>query len=65
MLVQTGRRRIPAPGSGVVHSRMPALLTPGQTCWRTARADRFAAIIDAADYFRHVKAAMLRARHRI
>ncbi|APT12299.1 MULTISPECIES: phospholipase D-like domain-containing protein [Mycobacterium avium complex (MAC)] len=44
---------------------MPALLTPGQTCWRTARADRFAAIIDAADYFRHVKAAMLRARHRI
>ncbi|OMC25595.1 phospholipase D-like domain-containing protein [Mycobacterium colombiense] len=41
------------------------LLTPGQTCWRTARADRFAAIIDAADYFRHVKAAMLRARHRI
>lgn len=37
----------------------------GQTCWRTARADRFAPIIDAADYFRHVKAAMLRARHRI
>jgi phosphatidylserine/phosphatidylglycerophosphate/cardiolipin synthase-like enzyme len=41
------------------------LLTPGQTCWRTARAEQFAAIIDAADYFRHVKAAMLRARHRI
>jgi len=41
------------------------ILTPGQTCWRTARADRFAAIIDAADYFKHVKAAMLRARHRI
>lgn len=41
------------------------LLTPGQTCWRTVRADRFAAIIDAADYFKHVKAAMLRARHRI
>ncbi|MEB3982018.1 phospholipase D-like domain-containing protein [Mycobacterium sp. 663a-19] len=41
------------------------LLIPGQTCWRTARADRFACIIDAADYFRHVKAAMLRARRRI
>jgi phosphatidylserine/phosphatidylglycerophosphate/cardiolipin synthase-like enzyme len=41
------------------------LLTPGQTCWRTARADQFACIIDAADYFSHVKAAMLRARHRI
>jgi phosphatidylserine/phosphatidylglycerophosphate/cardiolipin synthase-like enzyme len=41
------------------------LLTPGQTCWRAARADQFACIIDAADYFKHVKAAMLRARHRI
>jgi phosphatidylserine/phosphatidylglycerophosphate/cardiolipin synthase-like enzyme len=41
------------------------LLTPGQTCWRVARADQFACIIDAADYFKHVKAAMLRAQHRI
>jgi phosphatidylserine/phosphatidylglycerophosphate/cardiolipin synthase-like enzyme len=41
------------------------LLTPGQTCWRVAQADQFACIIDAADYFTHVKAAMLRARHRI
>jgi phosphatidylserine/phosphatidylglycerophosphate/cardiolipin synthase-like enzyme len=41
------------------------LLTPGQTCWRVARADQLACIIDAADYFKHVKAAMLRARHRI
>jgi phospholipase D1/2 len=41
------------------------LLTPGQTCWRIAHADQFACIIDAADYFKHVKAAMLRARHRI
>jgi phosphatidylserine/phosphatidylglycerophosphate/cardiolipin synthase-like enzyme len=43
----------------------PRLLTPGQTCWRVARADQFACIIDAADYFRHVKAAMLRAQQRI
>ena len=41
------------------------LLTPGQTCWRVVGADQFACIIDAADYFRHVKAAMLRAQHRI
>jgi phosphatidylserine/phosphatidylglycerophosphate/cardiolipin synthase-like enzyme len=41
------------------------LLTPGETCWRVERADQFACIIDAADYFRNVKAAMLRARHRI
>ena len=41
------------------------LLIPGQTCWRVARADQFACIIDAADYFKHVKAAMLHAQHRI
>ena len=41
------------------------LLIPDQTCWRVARADQYAGIIDAADYFRHVKTAMLRAQHRI
>jgi phosphatidylserine/phosphatidylglycerophosphate/cardiolipin synthase-like enzyme len=41
------------------------LLTPGQTCWRVERADQFACVIDGADYFKHVKAAMLRAKHRI
>lgn len=41
------------------------LVDPSRTCWRVERADRFASIIDAADYFRHVKAAMLRAQHRI
>ncbi len=41
------------------------LLKPGETCWRIAHADQFACIIDAADYFKHAKAAMLRARHRI
>jgi phosphatidylserine/phosphatidylglycerophosphate/cardiolipin synthase-like enzyme len=41
------------------------LLTPGHTCWRVEHADQFACIIDAADYFRHTKAAMLRAQHRI
>lgn len=41
------------------------VLTEGQTCWRVARADQFACVIDAADYFKQVKAAMLRAQHRI
>jgi phosphatidylserine/phosphatidylglycerophosphate/cardiolipin synthase-like enzyme len=49
----------------MVHVRDDRILTPGQTCWRVARADRFACVIDAADYFRQVKAAMLRAQHRI
>jgi phosphatidylserine/phosphatidylglycerophosphate/cardiolipin synthase-like enzyme len=41
------------------------LLITGQTCWRVEAADQFACIIDAADYFHHAKAAMLRAQHRI
>ncbi|HTY32333.1 phospholipase D-like domain-containing protein [Mycobacterium sp.] len=41
------------------------LLITGQTCWRVERADQLGYTIDAADYFRHVKAAMLRAKHRI
>jgi phosphatidylserine/phosphatidylglycerophosphate/cardiolipin synthase-like enzyme len=41
------------------------LLITGQTCWRVEPADQFACIVDAADYFLHAKAAMLRAQHRI
>ncbi|HEX2140557.1 MAG TPA: hypothetical protein VHG33_12695, partial [Woeseiaceae bacterium] len=41
------------------------VLVPGRTCWRIEPAGRFALIIDAAEYFRHVKAAMLQARSRI
>jgi phosphatidylserine/phosphatidylglycerophosphate/cardiolipin synthase-like enzyme len=41
------------------------ILTPGQTCWGVTHADQFACVIDAADYFKHTKAAMLRARHQI
>ncbi len=42
-----------------------SLLVPGDTCWRSAEADRFAAIIDGADYLRHLKDSLLRAQHRI
>lgn len=41
------------------------LLTPGRNCYGIARAERFACIIDAQDYFRYAKTAMLSARHRI
>lgn len=41
------------------------VLVPGVTCWRVEPAEQFAVAIDAADYFRHCKAAMLRARQRI
>jgi phosphatidylserine/phosphatidylglycerophosphate/cardiolipin synthase-like enzyme len=43
----------------------PELLVPGRTCWRVERADRFRIIVDAADYFRVAKAAMLRARRSV
>lgn len=41
------------------------LLVPGETCWQTAQADRFAPVVDGADYLANVKAAMLQAKHRI
>ena len=38
---------------------------PGRNCWQVARADRAAVIIDACDYFIHLRNAMLAARQRI
>jgi phosphatidylserine/phosphatidylglycerophosphate/cardiolipin synthase-like enzyme len=40
-------------------------LRPGRNCWRIERAERAAVIVDADDYFRVARAAMLQARHRI
>ncbi|MFE3837272.1 phospholipase D-like domain-containing protein [Pseudogemmobacter sonorensis] len=42
-----------------------AALTPGVNCWRIEQADRFAFIVDAADYFTALRRAMLKARHSI
>ncbi|CUH39807.1 putative cardiolipin synthase YwiE [Jannaschia seosinensis] len=42
-----------------------ALLRPGTTCWRKARATRAALIVDAADYFVHLRRAMIRAERAI
>lgn len=41
------------------------LLRPGDTCWRTASAERVAFLVDGAAYFRAVKAAMRKARESI
>ncbi|WP_020107015.1 phospholipase D-like domain-containing protein [Nocardia sp. 348MFTsu5.1] len=46
-------------------SGLGPVLVPDETCWKIAQADRLAVIVDAADYFRHAKAAMLQARSRI
>ena len=37
------------------------MLKAGRNCWRE-RTDRLARIVDAADYFRYVKSAMLKAQ---
>ena len=50
---------------GVELTANSPLLQPGLTCWRTARAGRFAPIVDAAAYFAHARNALLRARHSV
>ena len=41
------------------------MLEPGRNCWRLARADRAAIVVDAADYFRFARQGMLNARSQI
>ena len=41
------------------------VLRPEANCWRIERASRATVIIDAAEYFRAARSAMLAARHRI
>ncbi len=41
------------------------ILKPGRNCWRLAEAERAAVLIDAADYFRHLQVALLRAQRSI
>lgn len=41
------------------------LARPGKNCWRIARAERAAVIVDAADYFARARAAMLQAERQI
>ncbi len=46
-------------------SRIPAILRPGETCWRVAKAEKLGVIIDAEDYFVAVKRALLLAEHNV
>src|SRR5688572_4311191 len=39
------------------------ILRPGETCWRVARADRVAFLVDADAYFTAFRRAVLNARH--
>jgi phospholipase D1/2 len=41
------------------------LLEPGRNCWRIERAQRFSLLIDAAPYFRAVRAAIRNAKHSV
>ncbi len=41
------------------------VLDPGRNCWRIERADRASLVVDAADYFRHARKAMLAAEKQI
>lgn len=41
------------------------LLEPGRNCWRIDKAERASLVIDAADYFRLAREAMLKARSQI
>jgi phospholipase D1/2 len=41
------------------------MLEPGRNCWRVERAERAALVVDAADYFRLARRAMLAAKSQI
>ncbi len=49
----------------MTQSVLRPILRPGDTCWRVAKADRMAVIIDGAEYFKALKTAILEARHSV
>jgi phosphatidylserine/phosphatidylglycerophosphate/cardiolipin synthase-like enzyme len=55
----------PAPNLSPAGDGATGLLRPGENCWRIERAHRATVIVDAADYFRAARAAMMAARRRI
>ena len=44
---------------------MRSILEEGETCWKVARADKLSVIVDAADFFRLARQAMLKAKRSI
>ena len=45
--------------------QLKPILEEGRNCWRIARAQRAAVIVDAADYYHHIRSAMEKAERRI
>ena len=45
--------------------QLQPIVRQGHNCWRIARASEASVIVDAADYYRHIRAAMLAAQKRI
>ena len=54
-----------APDTSLPDGILSPLAASGENCWRVARADHSAVIIDAADYFRFARTAMLAAKQQI
>ncbi|MEB2844620.1 phospholipase [Rhizobiales bacterium RZME27] len=44
---------------------MHEILKEGETCWRVAKAERLSIIVDAADFFRAAKSAMIKAKQSV
>ena len=44
---------------------MQSILSEGDTCWRIRPAERLSVIVDAADFFRHARQAMMKAKRSI
>ena len=55
----------PCVGRVMAAAEGDSTLEAGRTCWRVARANRAAVIVDAANYFQHAREAMAAARHQI
>ncbi|HET6522164.1 MAG TPA: hypothetical protein VFG47_20430, partial [Geminicoccaceae bacterium] len=53
------------PGAAATTTTDAPVLIEGLTCWRIRRADRAAFLIDGAEYFRHLEAALALARRSI
>ncbi|HEV2043945.1 MAG TPA: phospholipase, partial [Sphingomicrobium sp.] len=45
--------------------QLQPIVAQGRNCWRIARASEASVIVDAADYYRHIRSAMLAAQKRI
>ena len=45
--------------------KLQPIVALGRNCWRIARASEASVIVDAADYYRHIRAAMVAAQKRI